>query len=34
VSVEQNTDQSPEGCVNAYADEGKPRFNHLPMCLF
>jgi hypothetical protein len=28
VSVEQDPDQSLEGCVTAYADEGKPRFNH------
>jgi hypothetical protein len=28
VSVEQDPDQSPEGCVSACADEGKPRFNH------
>jgi hypothetical protein len=28
VTVEQNPDQSPEGCVTACADEGKPRFNH------
>jgi hypothetical protein len=28
VFVEQDPDQSPEGCVAAGADEGKPRFNH------
>jgi hypothetical protein len=28
VSVEQDPDQNPEGCVSACADEGKPRFNH------
>jgi hypothetical protein len=28
VAVEQDPDQSPEGCVTACADEGKPRFNH------
>jgi hypothetical protein len=28
VTVEQDPDQSPEGCVTACADEGKPRFNH------
>jgi hypothetical protein len=26
VTVEQYPDQSPEGCVYACADEGKPRF--------
>jgi hypothetical protein len=29
VTVEQDPDQSPEGCLSACADEGKPRFNHL-----
>jgi hypothetical protein len=28
VTVEQDPDQSPEGCVTACADEGKPQFNH------
>jgi hypothetical protein len=28
VTVEQDPDQSPEGCVFACADKGKPRFNH------
>jgi hypothetical protein len=28
VTVEQEADQSPQGCVTACADEGKPRFNH------
>jgi hypothetical protein len=28
VSVDQDPDQSPEVCVTACADEGKPRFNH------
>jgi hypothetical protein len=28
VTVEQDPDQSPEGCVTACADEGEPRFNH------
>jgi hypothetical protein len=28
VTVEQDTDQSPEGCVSACADESKPQFNH------
>jgi hypothetical protein len=28
VSVEQDPDQSPEGCVTTCADKGKPRFNH------
>jgi hypothetical protein len=28
VTVEQDLDQSPEVCVSACADEGKPRFNH------
>jgi hypothetical protein len=28
LTVEQDLDQSPEGCVSACADEGKPRFNH------
>jgi hypothetical protein len=27
VTVEQDPYQSPEGCVTACADEGKPRFN-------
>jgi hypothetical protein len=26
--VEQDPDQSPEVCVSACADEGKPQFNH------
>jgi hypothetical protein len=34
VTVEQDPDQSPEGCLSACADEGKPRFNHSPMCSF
>jgi hypothetical protein len=28
VKVEQDPDQSPEVCVSACADEGKPRFIH------
>jgi hypothetical protein len=28
VTVEQDPDQNPEGCLSACADEGKPRFNH------
>jgi hypothetical protein len=28
VTVEQDPDQSPEVCVSACVDEGKPRFNH------
>jgi hypothetical protein len=28
VTVEQNPGQSPEVCVSACADEGKPRFIH------
>jgi hypothetical protein len=28
LTVEQDPDQSPEGCVSACADEGKPQFNH------
>jgi hypothetical protein len=28
VTVEQDPDQSLEGCVSACADEGKPQFNH------
>jgi hypothetical protein len=28
VNVEQDPDQSSEGCGTACADEGKPRFNH------
>jgi hypothetical protein len=28
VTVEQDTDQSPEVCVSACADVGKPRFIH------
>jgi hypothetical protein len=28
VTVEQDPNQSPEGCLPACADEGKPRFNH------
>jgi hypothetical protein len=28
VTVEQDPDQSPEGCLSACADEGKPQFNH------
>jgi hypothetical protein len=28
VTVEQGPDQSPEVCVSAWANEGKPRFNH------
>jgi hypothetical protein len=28
VSVDQDPDQSPEVCVTACADEGKPRFKH------
>jgi hypothetical protein len=27
VTVEQDPDQSTEGCLSANADEGKPRFN-------
>jgi hypothetical protein len=29
VTVEEDPDQSPEGCLSACADEGKPQFNHL-----
>jgi hypothetical protein len=29
VTVEQDPDQSPEGCMSACADEFKPWFNHL-----
>jgi hypothetical protein len=29
VTVEQDPDQSPEVCVSACADKGKPRFIHL-----
>jgi hypothetical protein len=32
VSVDQDPDQSPEVCVTACADKGKPQFNHQPMC--
>jgi hypothetical protein len=28
MTVEQDPDQSPEDCLSACADEGKPRFNH------
>jgi hypothetical protein len=28
LTIEQDPDQSPEGCVSACADEGKPQFNH------
>jgi hypothetical protein len=28
VSVDHDPDQSPEVCVTACADEGKPRFSH------
>jgi hypothetical protein len=28
VTVEQGPDQSPEGCVSALSNEGKPRFIH------
>jgi hypothetical protein len=28
VTVEQDPDQSPEGCLSAGADEGNPRFIH------
>jgi hypothetical protein len=28
VTVEQDPDQSLEGCLSACADEGKPRFIH------
>jgi hypothetical protein len=34
VTVEQDSDQSPEGGLSACADEGKPRFIHEPMCFF
>jgi hypothetical protein len=34
VTVEQDPDQSPEVCVSACADEGKPGFIHYPMCFF
>jgi hypothetical protein len=34
VTVEQDPDQSPEVCVSACADEGKPRFIHYPICFF
>jgi hypothetical protein len=34
VAVEQDLDQSPEGPKANLANEGKPRFNHYPMCLF
>jgi hypothetical protein len=33
VTVEQDPDQSPEGCGTACANEGKPQFNHELMCL-
>jgi hypothetical protein len=29
VTVEQGPDQNPEVCVSAWANEGKPRVNHL-----
>jgi hypothetical protein len=29
VTVERDPDQSPEGCLSACADEGKPRFNQV-----
>jgi hypothetical protein len=28
VTIEQDPDQSPEGCVSACAGEGKSQFNH------
>ena len=28
VTIDQDPDQSPEVCVSACADEGKPRFKH------
>jgi hypothetical protein len=28
VAVEQDSDQSPEGCVSGCVDEGMPKFNH------
>jgi hypothetical protein len=28
VTVEQDPGQSPEGCLSACADEGKPQFIH------
>jgi hypothetical protein len=28
MTVEQDLNQSSEGCVTTYADEGKPWFNH------
>jgi hypothetical protein len=28
MTVEQDPDQSPEVCVSACADEGKPQLNH------
>jgi hypothetical protein len=28
MTIEQDPDQSPEGCLSACADEGKPRFNY------
>jgi hypothetical protein len=34
VTVEQDLDQSLEGCLSACADEGKPRFNHLTHVYF
>jgi hypothetical protein len=34
VTVEQDPDQSPEVCVSALTDEGKPRFIHQPLCFF
>jgi hypothetical protein len=29
VTVEQDPEQSPEGCVSSCANKGKPQFNHL-----
>jgi hypothetical protein len=28
VTIEQDPELSPEGCMSACADEGKPQFNH------
>jgi hypothetical protein len=33
VTVEQDPDQSPEECLTACANEGKPRFYHSPMII-
>jgi hypothetical protein len=33
VTVEQDPSQSPEDCLTACANEGKPRFYHSPMII-